>query len=212
MKGLLRCEVDNMSNISKDILDLLESSGKPLSLSEIANDLYYNMAFLQRTLNKLIDEKQIQAYTAKTPGENNHRSITYYAKSNAVNEISSKNLEKIIDELNQKYVNLDSDLQTKNDELSNRIEEVENNTRNIYLNIISIISVFIAIFTLIITNFDVLKDYIKVYDTFCDVVKKMAIINIPLVIVIFFVLLMVRALILKPLISKQKKRSLKNET
>ena len=140
---------------------------------------------------------------------NNFVNMTYYSILNNEKDNDSKNIEKLIDELNQKYVNLDSDLQLKNEELNRRIEEVENNTKNIYLNIISIISVFIAIFTLIITNVQVLKDYIAVDDTVCNVSMKMAVINIPLLIVIFFVLLMIRNLILKPLKSKQRKKEFK---
>lgn len=191
-----------MSDISKDILDLLESSGKPLSLSEIASDLFYSRSNLFITLKKMVDEKQIQSYTAKTAKGN----INYYAKTGAVNEASTKNIEILIDELNQKYVNLDSDLQSKSEILDKRIEEVENNTKNIYLNIISIMAVFIAIFTLVISNVEVLKEYITTNDTICDVVMKMAVINIPLVIVIFFVLLMIRCLILKPLKAAPKKK------
>lgn len=195
-----------MSDISKDILDLLESSGKPLSLSEIASDLCYSKSTLIRTLKRMVDEKQIQSYTAKTSKGNYYVDINYYAKTDVSNDCSTKDIGKLIDELNQKYVNLDSDLQSKSEILDKRIEEVENNTKNIYLNIISIIAVFIAIFTLITTNIQILGKYISVKDTLCDVAMKMAVINIPLVIVIFFVLLMIRCLILKPLKAAPKKK------
>ena len=198
-----------MSDISKDVLDLLESSGKPLSLSEIANSLCYTKCSLNIALQKMVENKQIQSYTSMTAKGNNFVNMMYYSILNNEKDNDSKNIEKLIDELNQKYVNLDSDLQLKNEELNRRIEEVENNTKNIYLNIISIISVFIAIFTLIITNVQVLKDYIAVDDTVCNVSMKMAVINIPLLIVIFFVLLMIRNLILKPLKSKQRKKEFK---
>ena len=52
-----------MSDISKDILDLLESSGKPLSLSEIANNLCYSRSSLMITLKNMVDEKKIQSYS-----------------------------------------------------------------------------------------------------------------------------------------------------
>lgn len=195
-----------MSDISKDILDLLESSGKPLSLSEIANNLCYSRSSLMITLKNMVDEKKIQSYSAVTAKGDSYVNMNYYSKIDIAKDSSIHNIEKLIDELNQKYVNLDSDLQSKNEILDKRIEEVENNTKNIYLNIISIMAVFIAIFTLVISNVEVLKEYITANDTIGDVVMKMAVVNIPLLVVIFFILLMIRFLILKPLKHKQPKK------
>lgn len=190
-----------MNEMAEAILKVMEVYNKPVTISEIADELVISKAFAFKTIRELIAQGKVKEYL--TNGRIKYYALAVEAKTDEIQ------LNRFINELNQKYANLDADLQTKSDALDKRIEEVENNTKNIYLNIISIISVFIAIFTLIITNIQVLKDYISVDDTLCTVAAKMAVINISLVIVIFFVLLMIRYLVLKPLKSKQCKKESK---
>lgn len=189
-----------MSETSARVIEYMELIGRPLTIYEIAEELGMTTAVVTRTLRNLLESGKVKKY-----GANNKR--VYYASINVPqsDEIQLKTSE-LINELNQKYANLDSDLQSKSEILDKRIEEVENNTKNIYLNIISIMAVFIAIFTLVISNVEMLKEYITSNDTICDVVMKMAVINIPLLVVIFFILLMIRFLILKPLKDKQPKK------
>lgn len=189
-----------MSELSEKILSVMKIYGRPVTISEISDELALTRATVVKIINTLVDSEKVKLYT--TNGKNIYYALVNESRSDGTQTKTSE----LINELNQKYANLDSDLQSKSEILDKRIEEVENNTKNIYLNIISIMAVFIAIFTLVISNVEMLKEYITSNDTMCDVVMKMAVINIPLLVVIFFILLMIRFLILKPLKDKQPKK------
>lgn len=189
-----------MSELSEKILSVMKIYGRPVTIAEISDELAITRTVVLKVINSLVDSEKVKLYTT------NGKNIYYALVSESKNDDSQIKTSELINELNQKYANLDSDLQSKSELLDKRIEEVENNTKNIYLNIISIMAVFIAIFTLVISNVEMLKEYITSNDTICDVVMKIAVINIPLLVVIFFILLMIRFLILKPLKDKQPKK------
>lgn len=178
-------------NIKNEILELLEQKG-PLTIQQIAEQLDVLKSMCKTCVNNLVEEEKLFRIQAKNSGR------MYYAlcKGGYTAE-EYKNLRDVIVEENV-------DAKDAYEELSEKIQKIDNNVNGFYANMISIISIFAAIFALITVNANIAFELTK--ENLQGVFVGIMVINLFVVACIIALLVCVRFIIINPILGKKKQR------
>lgn len=174
-------------DIKEKIIKFLKESDEPRTSSEIAEALSIKTGLIRKNLKQLFEEEKI--YKIKGPYN------IYYMFER---EVITENLTSVHDEVLEEIVKVKDNCR----KLADDIEQIRENVNNIYINIISIISIFVAIFTLITVNANIVIEITK--ENMANIFWGIILINIFVVACIIALLLVTRFVIIKPIIKGKK--------
>ena len=155
---------------------------RPVTISEIAEASNLSRAVTMNALRALIDNGRIEVIRSENR--------PYY-------RIKDANKPKAEADLEEKFAQLDSALNEKIGQISERIQRLEKETAHIYANLISIMGVFVAIFALIVINANAVAGTISQEEKICYALFKLIVLNLPVVACIIALLLGIRLIILR---------------
>lgn len=163
--------------IQEKILYLLRKTN-PLMSAELAEEFDTSIDVIERELNSLIQQEMVYR-----DGD------VYYANT----RYRLDNIEKLQKETREINENYKKELKR----LKKRSSEIESKINNIYLNLISLMSVFVAIFSLIVTNANI--TFKLTQENMVGVFKGIIITNLFVILCIIILLIGIKVLIINSL-------------
>lgn len=177
-------------DIASRILELLELEGSKM-VNQISDSLQLSEAKCRNCLEKLVSEGKVFQYPAKRSGH-----IYYAIKRDGITADEYSHLWTIFvkEEINVRDACLC---------LEHKAQKIDDNVTEIYVNLISIMSIFVAIFSLIVVNANIVFELTQqnMKEVFCGII----LINMFVVICIIVLLLAVRFIIVNSLIKRKTK-------
>ena len=191
----------NMLDIENEIIKCMEVYDRPITANDIAQELniHRNTAFYR--LDKMVEKGMVTVLSGSPNMPDSTKKIKYYTLSKSDEEIVKdkeflKLYQTVNDIKNEIYEQKDKIAEEK-EEIFKKIKTTEDDVKNIYANIISIMSIFVAIFSLIIINTTAIYNGVLKVDSVCEIFKRLLILNIPLVVSIIVLLLAVKLILLR---------------
>lgn len=160
--------------IQEKILNLLRELS-PLTLEELAEILTVHIDVIKRELNSLIKQEMVYQ-----DGEGFYANTRYRLEN--------------IDELQKETKEINEAYKKELKRLKKRSSEIEYKINNIYLNLISLMSIFVAIFSLIVTNANI--TFKLTQENMSEVFEGIIITNLFIVLCIIILLIGIRVLII----------------
>ena len=175
--------------MNQELLDkmyrVVQLYNRPVTVKDISFEMNIPFETTYNAMKQLVESGKLTVITSDNPDE--RKRVKYYS-------IISEKTDKIME---QKFATLDSALTQQKIETDKRLNELENATKSLYANMISIMGIFVAIFSLIVLNTEATKNWLPAETPFQDAVFKMMALNIPVVLAIIILLLAVRFIILR---------------
>lgn len=171
---------DNILNeAERKILQVITLFNRPVTVSEVSAELDMPIRRVQEIFSQLQKKGNIVVYLS-----GNKR---YYAP------ITSKDgLDAV---LSQKYADIASSLENQYTEIKAENEDLRQQISRLYANILTLMGIFVAIFSLIVVNVNGMSIYLQKVTDSTDMFYVLLKLNIPLVLAIFFLVLMVKFLL-----------------
>ena len=177
-----------LNELERKILQVIMMYNRPVTVREVADELAISFSKTSRLFYDLVEKGNLVVFSSS-----NHRS-KYYAVSNSKEAIDKT--------LSQKYVDLIEPLEKKYEEIKLEQAKLTEQLNGVYVQLITLMGIFVAIFALIIINVSAIGEFANSIADPIDLCKTLAVLNIPLVISLFFLTLLIKWVI-KP--SKKKK-------
>lgn len=190
-------EIDDMTQNSNDtildeaerkILQVITIFNRPVTVKEIAEELNMSINSVRRYFLKLQQKGNIVAYTS-----GNNR---YYAPTT-----SKDGLDAI---LSQKYADIASSLENQYSEIKAENEELRQQISRLYANILTLMGIFVAIFSIIVINVNAIGIFLEDVADSTEMFYSLLKLNIPVLLAIFFLVLMIKFLFHTP-VKRSKK-------
>lgn len=193
-----------MDSLDEKIFQYMNTLSRPITRKEISEGLGISLANVYHSFDCLLQQEKIsQIASSDTLKSGNKRAQKYYVVGQANNEQTK--------DLNKTYVSFLNDAQEAIENMDKKVNNVEGQTKNIYLNLISIMGVFVAIFSLIVVNTSFLSGVITKDIDMAEAIKKLFLLNMPLVASIIILLLAVRWIVILPICGTRKNQKGDND-
>lgn len=177
-----------LNELEQKILQVVMLYNRPVTVSEIANELAISQHRAALLFSSLVEKGNLVVFSSS------NRRAKYYAVSNSKEAIDK--------ELSQKYVDLIEPLEKKYEEIKLEQAKLTEQLNGVYVQLITLMGIFVVIFALIIINVSAIGEFANSIADPIELCKTLAVLNIPLVISLFFLTLLIKWVI-KP--SKKKK-------
>ena len=168
--------------IQEKILNLLRKSS-PLAAEELAEEFTVPVEAIKRELNSLVQQEMVY-----------QNGDAFYANTRyRLDDIDA--LQKATEKINENY-------KRELKRLKKKSLEIEYKINNLYMNLISMMSIFVAIFSLIITNANI--TFKLTQENMADVFKGIIVTNIFVILCNIILLVGIRVLIINFLCKSPK--------
>ena len=177
-----------LDEAERKILQVITIFNRPVTVKEIAEELNMSINSVRRYFLKLQQKGNIVAYTS-----GNNR---YYAPTT-----SKDGLDAI---LSQKYADIASSLENQYSEIKAENEELRQQISRLYANILTLMGIFVAIFSIIVINVNAIGIFLEDVADSTEMFYSLLKLNIPVLLAIFFLVLMIKFLFHTP-VKRSKK-------
>lgn len=172
-------EDNTLNDAERKILQVITLFNRPVTIDEVSAELDLPFRYVQEVFSQLQKKGNIVIYES--------RGRQYYAP------ITSKDgLDAI---LSQKYADIASSLESQYAEIKDENEDLRQQIRGLYANILTLMGIFVAIFSLIVVNVNGIGIYLQTVADSTEMFYALLKLNIPLILAIFFLILMVKLLL-----------------
>lgn len=171
-----------LDSIERKVLRTMTLFNRPVTVNEISEELNMSTNYVNRVFSQLQNKGNIVAYIS--------RGNQYYAPTT-----SKGGLDAI---LSQKYADIASSLENRYAEIKAENEELRQQISRLYANILTLMGIFVAIFSLIVININAIGIFLKDVTDSTEMFYSLLKLNIPVLLTIFFFLLMIKFLLYTP--------------
>ena len=172
-------EDNTLNDAERKILQVITLFNRPVTIDEVSAELDLPFRYVQEVFSQLQKKGNIVIYES--------RGRQYYAP------ITSKDgLDAI---LSQKYADIASSLESQYAEIKDENEDLRQQIQGLYANILTLMGIFVAIFSLIVVNVNGIGIYLQTVADSTEMFYALLKLNIPLILAIFFLILMVKLLL-----------------
>ena len=177
-------EEQMLTNLERKVLQVIELFNRPVTVYEVSYEMGMDLQVTNETIVTLVKkDKLIKIKPTKSD-------TIYYTP------LTSKSGIEIM--INQKYVDMVQQLDVEYSEIKKEQDNLNNQIKGIYGQIITLMGIFISIFALVIINVNAISEFVNRTSTICELFKSLLVLNVPIVVSLAALILLIR-FILKPL-------------